>query len=428
MIIKNKIIILLCIALSACSPNSPKVDHQFMIAVIPDTQNMVDYQHQKSEGFAIDSADLFVEQMEFLAENTVSNGGEIEFITSVGDVWQHMNVYLDPEHAERGFPAILYEPAIGVENLLKGLREFELPLTKRGYDMIAKTGVPFGVAPGNHDYDTGYQFNPFPDDPNPRTRISEAGLTPNRHVGGYNTFNEIFGPNSKYFKDKNWYISSYNGGVNSAQMFEAGGYRFLHFSFEMQAGDDVLEWAQGVIDAHPHLPTMISTHDYLNPRGERLPHPVYDFASVDPSDHNSAEDIWNEFIKQNDQVFMILSGHQIGQAFRVDKNTAGNNVYQILSDYQGRGQAANPPTNEKRITGIGDGWLRLMEFDTGLDVPLVKVRTYSTYYKQFSIDHPEYVNWYRDLEQTEMTSDEFHKADHFEIELKDFKKRFGEPK
>lgn len=410
----------------SCDKNSD-IDHQFTIAVIPDTQNMVDFMHQKEEGFPIDAADLFIEQMQFIADNTKTNGGEIEFVTSVGDVWQHLGIHLDEEHAERGFPAILFNPRLGIEKIKNGINEFELPMTYKGYDLIAETGVPFGVAPGNHDYDTGYQYNPFPNDPDPRARIREANMTPNRHVGGYNTFNGVFGPESKYFKDKNWYISSYNGGVNSAQIFAAGGYRFLHFSFEMQAGDDVLLWAQGIIDNNPGLPTIMSTHDYLNPRGERMPSPVYDLASVDPSDHNNAEEVWNDWVKKNDQIFMVLSGHQIGQAMRIDKNDAGNDVYQILSDYQGRGMAAKPPLDGSRITGIGDGWLRLMQFDTGLDVPIIKVRTYSTYYKKYSNEFPAYVAWYRDMEQRDFTDEEFIEADHFEIELNNFQKRFGKP-
>lgn len=414
-------------SLIACD-NGSDIDHQFTIAVIPDTQNMVDYRHQVAEGFPIDTAPIFIEQMEYLAANTVSNGGEIEFVTSVGDVWQHTDIYLDQEHAERGFNAILSNPRIGIENLLRGLREFELPKAKEGYDILAVTGVPFGVAPGNHDYDTGYQHNPFPDDPDPCVRIREEALIPNRHVGGYTTFNSIFGPDSGYYSEKDWHISSYNGGVNSAQKFEAGGYRFLHFSFEMQAGDDVLEWAQGVIDANPGIPTIMSTHDFLNPRGERLPSPAYDLASADPLDHNSAEDIWNEWIRKNDQIFMILSGHQIGQAFRVDQNDYGNNVYQILSDFQGRGMAANPPPDAENITGIGDGWLRLMEFDTSGDVPVVAVKTYSTYYKKYSYEFENYVSWYRDMEQPGMSEDEFLNSDHYIINLIDFKKRFGEPK
>ena len=99
----------------------PDIDHQFTIAVIPDTQNMVDFMHQKQEGFPIDAAELFIEQMQFVADNTKSNGGEIEFVTSVGDVWQHLGIYLDDEHAARGFQAILFNPRLGIEKINKGI-------------------------------------------------------------------------------------------------------------------------------------------------------------------------------------------------------------------------------------------------------------------------------------------------------------------
>ena len=106
----------------------------------------------------------------------------------------------------------------------------------------------------------------------------------------------------------------------------------------MLAGNGVMEWAQEGIDRNPGIPTFISTHDYLNRHGERLPSGM-DLALIDPTEHNSSEELWQNFISQNDQIFMILSGHQPGQALRIDNNIAGNKVYQILADYQLRGQA-----------------------------------------------------------------------------------------
>ena len=124
---------------------------------------------------------------------------------------------------------------------------------------------------------------------------------------------------------------------------------------------------------------------------------------------------------------MVLSGHNQGQAYRDDRNDFGHSVYQLLSDYQGRGQSANPEQGAPQ-PGISDGWLRLMQFDMSGDVPIINVRTYSTYYQKFSTEIPEYVSWYRDLEQPNMTDEEFMAADHFTIHLSDFKSRFGSPK
>lgn len=411
---------------------APEIDQQFTIAVIPDTQNYLDYVRQKNEGFGIDGADIFIEQMEYIAANTSARGGEIDFVTSVGDVWQNFDRVIDPDHYDRGMRQIPFPEASKrrmlqrpVEEIRERVANFEVPMAKRGYDIIAETGVPFSVVPGNHDYDTWWRANPFPEDPDALARIEAEQVETKTHIGGYNTFNGAFGPNSHYFMGKNWYISSYNGGVNSAQIFEAGGYKFLHFGFEMQAGDDVLSWAQSIIDQNPGLPTIMSTHDFLNPRGERSS--GMDLATPDPDWHNNAEDVWNEFIKGNDQIFMILSGHQLGQATRIDQNKAGYNVYQLLSDYQGRHMTAIPPLPISGDKMLGDGWMRLMNFDMSGAVPKLNVRTYSTFFKKYSIEMPEYASWYKRVENSEMTDEEFNAADHFTIELGDFKERFGEP-
>ncbi|NIN80466.1 MAG: serine/threonine protein phosphatase, partial [Pseudomonas stutzeri] len=143
---------------------------------------------------------------------------------------------------------------------------------------------------------------------------------------------------------------------------------------EMQPGDDVLRWAELVLDANPGLPTIVTTHDYLSVAGERLPYPLIDLARVDPDFHNSAEQLWQKLLRRHDQIFLVLCGHQHGQAWRVDPNLEGNPVYQVLADYQGRGQAALDAGRKRRV-GIGDGWLRLMRFDFSRRPATVTVRT-----------------------------------------------------
>ena len=73
---------------------------RFTIAVIPDTQNYVDFTHQRAEGFAFDARDLMDQQLQFVADNSVSRGGDIVFATAVGDVWQHPIIDIDPVDSE----------------------------------------------------------------------------------------------------------------------------------------------------------------------------------------------------------------------------------------------------------------------------------------------------------------------------------------
>jgi hypothetical protein len=246
------------------------------------------------------------------------------------------------------------------------------------------------------------------------------------HPGGLDNFREVFGAQSDFFRGKPWYVGSYNGGASSAQIFTAGGYRFLHIGLEMSPADDVLAWASSVIAAHPRLPTMISTHDYLDTQGRRLANPVIDLALIHP-EHNNAEDLWKEFISKHDQIFLVLCGHQHAQSRRVDMNDFGHEVHQILADYQDRNLTAKAAGVNSPLARIGDGWFRLMTYDLGTE-PKIRVRTYSARYKAFSSDLPNYAAWYRKSEQPQMTDAEFMAADDFVLPLPDFRKRFGAPK
>ena len=135
--------------------------------------------------------------------------------------------------------------------------------------------------------------------------------------------------------------------------------------------------------------------------------------------------VWDKLISRNDQIFMVLSGHQHAQARRTDENHFGHKVYQILSDYQARWQTGKEAGAKlQRGEGIGDGWMRLMTFDMTPETPVVKVRTYSTHYRKLSREAADYANWYRADERPQMTDAQFLAADEFSINLTDFRARF----
>ena len=96
--------LVLTVALLASAPVfADATDRKFTIAAIPDTQNYTDYTHQKEEKFPFDAREMFLEQMEYIAANVESQGGEIAFVTGLGDVWQHQTMTIDPDHYMRGF-------------------------------------------------------------------------------------------------------------------------------------------------------------------------------------------------------------------------------------------------------------------------------------------------------------------------------------
>jgi len=419
----------------ASSTNPADEFAPFEIAMIPDTQNYVDYTHQQNEGFAIDASVQFIDQMQWIADHAREAGGDIVFVASVGDVWQHQSIAIDQPHAERGIDRVENPFLDGRFGPAPSALEIELPKATEGYRILDAIGLPFGVAPGNHDYDAMWSADAFP--PNLSKPREELTFTPEDigiyHVGGLDNFRSVFGNDTPFFAEKPWYVDSFRGGANSAQIFQGGGYSFLHLALEMQADDEVVAWAESVFKAHPGRPTIITTHDYLDPHGLRRANPLVDLDRVDPDHHNSAEELFEKLIRPNDQIFMVLCGHHHGQALRIDLNDAGHEVYQILADYQDRGQSGLDAGGRVdpffgRPVGIGDGWLRLLRFDTARKIPTVEVHTYSTYYSTQSSELETYVEWYRNHEQPEMSDEEFHAADEFVLELVDFDERFGPPR
>jgi hypothetical protein len=396
----------------------------FTIAVLPDTQNYMDYTHQKAENFPFDASELFLGQMKFVAENLQSQGGDIAFVTSLGDVWQHQSLKIDPEHAARGFKTV--PNAVLDEHFAPTpkVRSVEMPMAKRGFEMIAGQ-VPFSVVPGNHDYDAMWTHS-VPEggarfDPKDMTKLGML------HPGGLSNFRSVFGDQTPFFKDQPWYVASHDGGADSAQIFTAGGYRFLHIGLQFDPPNASLEWAASVLKRYPGLPTIVSTHDYMDNAGQRLPNPIIDASAADPQD-NSPQMVWDKLISQHDQIFLVLCGHEHGQALRTDDNKFGHDVYQVLSDYQDRGQTAKDAGVKSAYpVAIGDGWLRLMTFDLSGARPGIQVRTYSTHYKQHSGEAPNYAQWYKAQEKPKLSDEAFLRQDEFRIELSDFQARFGKP-
>jgi hypothetical protein len=320
----------------------------FTLAVIPDTQNYSDYRYQRSSNppFLFDQGDIFQRQTAYIAANAASAGGTIAFAVHVGDLVQNM-----------GTQPSEWSIADSAMSRLDGI-------------------LPFGVVPGNHDYDKSWSD---PTDKAPR-------------VDGGSTYNKFFGPDSKHFKGKSWYGSSFNSGLNSWATFQAGGKTFLFLGLELEPSDQAIDWAQKVLDAHKELPTILVTHEYLSLRDE-FTAPGIAYRLEDKyrlgMNRNTPQQLWDKLISKNKQVFLVLCGHNYdggpnGENARTDADADGFKVYQLLSDYQGR-------TEEQKFYGVnesskncGDGWMRLMDFDLGKGE--IHVKTYSTEFRRFETD------------------------------------------
>lgn len=201
--------------------------------------------------------------------------------------------------------------------------------------------LPYSVVPGNHDLDV--QSN---------------------KESGFSTFSKFF-PSHK-FEEKSWYGGSYQNNRNSFQKITVNGLEILFLNLEIEPSYEVLDWANGVIRANPNLYTIVTTHKYL-PVGSS----VRDSVVVFGKNGNSGEDIWTKLIYNNCSIRQVWSGHFHGENKIVTKNKCGDDVYQILQDYQDR-------------TNGGDGWLRLFVFDT--KDKNINVYTYSPFLRLFEDD------------------------------------------
>jgi hypothetical protein len=337
---------------------------RFTIAVIPDTQNYVDDTKKQPA-----STKSFLSQTAYLA--THKNALNLVFVTHLGDVVQHGD-------GTNGTPG---------DKSYGGQAEWDRALC--AMKLLADADIPFGMSPGNHDYDNSSY-----------TKGRNLPLTSKV------MWNRYFGSRSWLFAFKSWYGGAsdqlaYDPGLSSFQIFDAGGKNFLHISLQMEASDGALAWAQGVIDAHPNYATIITTHSYLSPPPvEHMEPPLAETAicnaaeylttsksctggpdGTSPGGCNSAQQVWDKFISKNDQIFMVLCGHSWtptvngisqGENIRIDSNNYGHPVYQVLSDYQGYTIGADGLVDSDPG---GGGWLRLLEFD--MKAGTIHFRTYS---------------------------------------------------
>lgn len=324
----------------------------FTIAVVPDTQNYSDVTLPQPRGEA-----TFVQQMQYLADQRAEKN--IAFVTFVGDLIQHGDgqFRVQAKDAPSG-PFTAYDT--------RG----EWDIANRAVSILSRAEIPFGMVPGNHDYDNYSWWS------------ENGGPGPSRPLAGGRAWSLYFGPTSRHFAGKAWYGGASANGLNSFQTFQGDGKTFLHLSLEMDPPVSALTWAQSVVDAHPGLPIIVTTHEWLAPSktGEtkRGDSSANLFAGTD---HLSPDQVWDRFIRKNPMIFMVLSGHAYlpaiegvshGENLRIDHNDAGHPVYQVLQDYQANTVG---PDGQAGSSNGGGGWLRFIAFD--VEHKKIRFSTYS---------------------------------------------------
>jgi len=229
--------------------------------------------------------------------------------------------------------------------------------------------VPYLIVPGNHDYLNNCDSN--------------------RNAANYNYYF-----NYTRFEIYEWYGGHYGGGnENSYGFFTADGIEFLVLGLEFCPRDDVLVWANNVINDHSDKKVIVFTHLYMN----------YDDTRLGVGDDfncgiygcgatcNNGDDIWNELVSNHPNIILVISGHavgklnsgDIGSTGRMTDYVGGQPIHQLLQNYQ------------MEMPYGGNGWLRYYTFKPNESI--IEGWTYSPYldeyedssYNRFDLIYPQ---------------------------------------
>ncbi|GAA4812184.1 LamG-like jellyroll fold domain-containing protein [Streptomyces ziwulingensis] len=203
----------------------------------------------------------------------------------------------------------------------------EIELAADTFELIDRR-IPYSVLAGNHDIASG-------DD--------QRGDTP---------YLDAFGPHR--FAAAPTFGGASPDGYNSYHLLRAAGRTWLILALDWRVSAAGLSWAQGVLDAHPTVPAVLTTHDLV-------------WAEDDGTAHlsDNGTRMWDGLVKGNDQIFLALGGHYWPPGRTVLKNDADNDVHLHITNYQDRYYG-------------GAGMIRLYTFDLVRNV--IDIETFSPWF------------------------------------------------
>lgn len=222
--------------------------------------------------------------------------------------------------------------------------------------------VPYAMVTGNHD-------------------VGVNGSPGNRESAFNNPM--YFGPGSYYASQSS--IGGFYSTTKTASSwhtFNDGTQNWLIMNLEWAPQNEVLTWADQILDAHPDYRTIVLTHAYMYSDNNRYDWPKYGTGQygnphsippiwLGPPDNvvNDGEEIWNKLIRTHNNVDFVFSGHVLspGTGYRSDLSDGGHVVHQLLANSQ------DDPN--------GRGNMRLLEFKTDGSVD---VRTYSPWFDRYT--------------------------------------------
>ncbi|KAB2910139.1 MAG: hypothetical protein F9K30_23010, partial [Dechloromonas sp.] len=211
--------------------------------------------------------------------------------------------------------------------------------------------VPYLVIPGNHDLGPG--GNAYD-----RSTLM-AGYFPISDARKYTGYAGSFQEDDP---------------ANVYHLLDAGEVDWLIIGLEFGPRDAVLRWAKGLVEKHPRHSIILVTHAYLYDDDTRFDfktkgitqagNPQYYHIMALPGYANDGEQIWKGVVSNTKKASIVVCGHVLGDGlgYRCEKNVGGENVAQMLVNFQQRNEG-------------GEGYLRILEFSK--DSRTIRVMDYS---------------------------------------------------
>lgn len=319
-------------------------EYDFSLVHLTDTQYLTEGATQKLNAKEREVwADAYIDSYRWVAENKDSK--KIKFVAHTGDITENWHEV----------------------NLIRSVAEKEFAFADRAQKVLEDTGIPHAVVAGNHDNRSG------------------------RDVGSNSLYNETFGPSryeslddSAAWKEAGADYHSWKPGDNdnSYTLFSAGGQDFITVNLSYDVTQEEADWAARVLDQYSTRNAIVLTHAYRKPSDQP------DGRGGDFS--HDGQIINDRVLERSPNVALVLSGHEHGVSIGVRKDVGepGNNVTELLADYQFYKVSAEElgldeiswysPTWRLRF---GASFFRLLQFD--LDKGEVAIDTYSAHLNNF---------------------------------------------
>lgn len=221
----------------------------------------------------------------------------------------------------------------------------------KAFSLIEKANIPCLIAIGNHDYDNILNIN--------------------RNA-------EMFNKYTNKYENKSWFGGFYeeNKAENMYTMLTIYGIKFLFLSLEFGPRNEVLEWANEILEKYNDHFVIVVTHSYLYLDARRTRpesrHNPKNYRGV--IEANDGEDMWDKCIKKHKNIIAVFSGHHIvdNVSYRFDRGEKGNIIFQSFQNWQ------CAPFG-------GDARFRIFSFD--LDKDIINLSTFNPQTKSFEEDN-----------------------------------------